>query len=65
MPHHRLFVLGVVIASTGVVALITSVALEIVQQEPIWLLTAKISAGIFGLGGVIMGTLSVKNRGRK
>lgn len=52
-------IFGWVIATLGTAGLVASVVLEIVKKEPIYLLTAKISAGIFGIGGVLIGIASL------
>jgi hypothetical protein len=48
---------GWVVATLGTLGLVGSVILEVRSKEPIYLLTAKISAGIFGLGGVLLAIL--------
>jgi hypothetical protein len=54
-----MIVLGWVIATVGTIGLVGSVILEIIKQEPIYLLTAKISIGVLGIGGVLIGIASL------
>ena len=49
-----MLIFGWCVATLGATGLVSSVVLEIMKREPVYLLTAKISAGIFGLGGVIL-----------
>lgn len=49
-----MLVFGWSIAALGAMGLATSVVLELIKREPIYMTIAKISAGIFGLGGVIL-----------
>lgn len=55
----NVIVFGWIIASLGTVGLVGSVILEIIQKESIYILTAKISAGVLGVGGVILGTFAL------
>ena len=52
-------IFGWVIATLGTAGLVSSVILEVIKKEPIYLLTAKISAGIFGVGGILIGVASL------
>ena len=45
---------GWVVVVLGTAGLVGSVVLEIIKKEPIYLLTAKISAGLFGIGGILL-----------
>jgi len=45
---------GWTIATLGAIGLLGSVVLEIKKREPIYLLFAKISTGILGIGGIIL-----------
>ena len=46
---------GWTIASLGAIGLCSSVIMEIIKKEPIYMLTMKLSAGILGIGGVLLG----------
>ena len=48
-------IFGWTIATLGVIGLVSSVVLEIIKKEPIYLVTCKISAGLIGVGGLIVG----------
>ncbi len=52
-------IFGWAIASFGTIGLCGSVVMEIIKKEPVYLLTCKISAGVLGIGGVILATLSL------
>ncbi len=52
-------IFGWVIVTLGTAGLVSSVILELVKKEPIYLLTAKISAGAFGVGGILIGVASL------
>ena len=54
------WVMGWIIAGLGAVGLFTSGLMEILVHEPIYLLTAKISSGITGIGGLVVGLISWK-----
>ncbi len=49
-----MYVFGWIIVSLGTVSLTTSVVLELIKKEPIYLLFAKISAGVMGIGGILL-----------
>lgn len=52
-------IFGWVIATLGTVGLVSSVVLEVIKDEPIYMTLIKISAGILGIGGIILGTLAL------
>ena len=49
-----MYTFGWCIAVLGTLGLVGSAIMEIIKKEPIYLITAKISAGIFGVGGVLL-----------
>ena len=57
--RSKMIIFGWTIATLGVTGLVSSVILEIKMREPIYLLTAKISSGIIGIGGLIVGLSSL------
>ena len=54
-----MIIFGWTIASLGAIGLCGSVVFEVIKREPIYLLTAKISTGILGIGGIILGIASL------
>jgi len=54
-----MIIFGWTVATIGVIGLCGSVILEIIKREPIYLLFSKISAGVLGLGGIILGIASL------
>jgi len=52
---------GIVIMSLGAVGTLLTVGLEIGTGEPVYYLVMKITAGLFGIGGPIVG-ISVARR---
>ena len=52
-------VFGWLIATLGTVGLVSTVILELIKKEPIYLVTAKISAGVLGVGGVLLGVAAL------
>lgn len=57
-----MIVFGWVIASIGAVGLCGSVVLEIICGEPVFLLLAKTSAGVLGIGGILIGIKSLRRK---
>ena len=54
-----MIVFGWVIASLGTAGLVSSVILELIKKEPIYMLMAKISAGVLGVGGILIGVAAL------
>ena len=54
-----MLIFGWTIATIGVGGLVSSVVLEIIKHEPIYMLTSKISMGLVGIGGLIVGLVSL------
>ena len=61
---NKLLVTGVAIMATGVVGLIFAVAMEIATEEPVYYLVMKLTAGLFGVGGPLLGW-GIARRGRR
>jgi len=62
--NHKLIYSGISIMSMGTVALIIAIVMEIQTGEPFYLLVMKIAAGLFGLGGPLLGW-GIARRGRR
>lgn len=52
-----MFIFGWSVATIGAIGLLVSAILEIRKREPIYMLSAKISSGVLGLGGIILAIL--------
>ena len=61
---NKLLYLGIVIMSLGAVGTLLAVILEINTGEPVYWLLMKITAGLFGIGGPLVGWGVVKRRKR-
>ena len=62
---NKLLYLGIVIMSLGAVGTLLAVILEIGTGEPVYYLMMKITAGLFGIGGPLIGVAIAKRRGNK
>ena len=62
---NKLLYLGIVIMSLGAVGTLLAVILEIGTGEPIYYLVMKVTAGLFGIGGPLIGIAIVKRRRNK
>ena len=49
-----MIILGYIIAGIGAVGLCSSVTMEIIKKEPIYMVFMKVSSGIMGIGGIIL-----------
>ena len=56
---------GIVIMSLGAVGTLLAVILEIGTGEPVYWLLMKITAGLFGIGGPLVGIAVAKRRRKK
>ena len=52
---NKLQVTGIAILAAGTVGLIFAVTMEIVTNEPVFMVVMKIAAGFFGVGGPLLG----------
>jgi len=59
---NKLLYLGIVIMSVGAVGTLLAVIMEINTGEPVYWLLMKITAGLFGIGGPIIGISVAKRR---
>ena len=53
--NHRMMITGIAMTSAAAVGIIFAVVMEIIMQEPVYLLVMKIASGLFGLAGPILG----------
>ncbi len=61
---NKLLYLGIVILSLGAVGTLLAVIMELNTGEPAWMLVMKITAGLFGVGGGLLGLASIVKRRR-
>ncbi|GAI69511.1 unnamed protein product [marine sediment metagenome] len=62
---NKLLYAGIVILSLGAVGTLLAVILEIQTGEPVYWLLMKITAGLFGVGGPVIGIAVAKRRMNK
>lgn len=62
--NHKLIYSGISIMSMGTVAIIIAIVMEIQTGEPVYLLMMKIAAGLFGIGGPLLGWGIAKSKRR-
>ncbi|MBA7690544.1 hypothetical protein ES703_99073 [subsurface metagenome] len=62
---NKLLYLGIVIMSVGAVGTLLAVIMEINTGEPVYWLLMKVTAGLFGVGGPLIGIAIVKRRRNK
>ena len=62
---NKLVGIGIVLMSAGTVGIIFAVVMEIITNEPVYLLVMKITAGLFGVGGPIFGLALARKARRK
>ncbi|GAI61196.1 unnamed protein product [marine sediment metagenome] len=61
----KLIYSGIVIISLGAVGTIFAVVMELTTGDPAWMLVMKITAGLFGVGGGLLGLASLTRRSGK
>jgi len=61
---NKLLIPGIVLMSVGTVGIIFAVAMEIATNEPVYYLVMKITAGLFGVGGPLVG-LALTRKARR
>jgi len=64
LMNHKLIYSGISIMSMGTVAIIIAIVMEIQTGEPVYLLMMKIAAGLFGIGGPLLGWGIAKSKRR-
>ena len=60
----KLFYTGIGLMTAGTVGIIFAVVMEMQTGEPIYYLVMKVTAGLFGVGGPLLG-LGILRRRRK
>lgn len=55
MQNHKLLNTGIVLMTAGVIGIIFAIVLEISTSEPVYYLVMKVAAGLFGIGGPLLG----------
>ena len=63
-PVNKLLITSIALMSAGVVGILFAVAMEIATNEPVYFLVMKLAAGLFGVGGPLLGW-GIAKRGRK
>ena len=53
---------GIVIMAVGAVGTILAIAMEIQTAEPIYMIFMKVTAGLFGVGGGLMGLSALRKK---
>jgi len=59
---NKLIYLGIAIISLGAVGTLLAVVMEVNTGEPVYYLLMKITAGLFGVGGGLLGLASLVRR---
>ena len=62
---NKLLILGFALLSVGAVSLIVAIAMEIYTRADFWEIMIKVSAGVFGLSGPIIGLAIARRRSNK
>ena len=62
--NHKLLNVGIALMAAGVVGILFAVVMEIATNEPVYFLIMKLAAGLFGVGGPLLG-LAVARRRKK
>ena len=52
---NKLTIMGIAMTSAGTVGIIFAVVMEMILQEPVYLIVMKVASGLFGLAGPILG----------
>jgi len=61
---NKLLNAGIAMMSAGVVGILFAVVMEIRTSEPVYFLVMKITAGLFGVGGPLVG-IAIAKRSKK
>lgn len=61
---NKLLNAGIALMSAGVVGILFAVVMELRTAEPVYFLVMKITAGLFGVGGPLVG-IAIARRGKK
>lgn len=55
-----MIILGYTIAALGALGLCGSVVMEIIKKEPVYMLLMKLSSGVLGIGGLLLGIAALQ-----
>ena len=58
-----MIILGYVIAGLGAMGLCGSVVMEVIKKEPVYMLLMKVSSGVLGVGGILIGVYALQSLG--
>ena len=59
---HKLFGIGLSVISIAAFGIIIAIVMELQTGEPIYMLAMKLTAGLFGVGGGLMGLAAFLRR---
>lgn len=62
--HNKPFRTGFILVAVAAIGIIIAVVMEVHTGEPIYYLIMKMTCGLFGVGGAVMG-LSTRRKRRK
>jgi len=62
--NPKLLYSGIALMAAGVVGILFAIVMEIATNEPVYFLIMKLAAGLFGVGGPLLG-LAVARRRKK
>ena len=60
----KLLYAGLVVMTTGAICLLFSVIMEVSTGEPVFIVMMKVAAGLFGVGGPLVGIAVARRRRR-
>ena len=58
----KMILSGIGLLGAGSVGIIIAVVMEIITAEPIYLILMKVTAGLFGVGGALIGLSSLRRK---
>lgn len=61
----KLLYTGLVVMTTGAICLLFSVIMEVSTGEPVFIVMMKVAAGLFGVGGPLVGVAVARRRRKK
>lgn len=62
--RNKLISWGIGLVMLGGLGVIASLTLETILREPIYMLLMKAAAGVFGVGGGLLGLSSLRRKGK-
>ena len=63
--NTKLIHIGIGLLAAGTIGIIFAVVMELATAEPVYYIVMKITAGVFGIGGPLLGIGIAKSRGKK